>query len=106
MNISRTSFKDGSVVLISRDIAFTFPLGYAYLAGYLKSKGEKVKVLFKTGDLQKLVNEIMALNPVLVGLGTLYPELKETGEIISLLSNAGRKFPIVIGGQSVGEIKC
>jgi radical SAM superfamily enzyme YgiQ (UPF0313 family) len=43
----------------------------------------------------------MESNPILVGFGSLYPELKEVGEIITSLNKAGRKFPVVIGGQMV-----
>jgi radical SAM superfamily enzyme YgiQ (UPF0313 family) len=89
------------MVLVSKGIEFTFPLGYAYLAGYLKQRGEDVRVVFKRQDAVGLVNEIMSLNPVLVGFGSLYPELKETGDLITMLNQAGRKFPIVIGGQMV-----
>jgi len=95
---------NGPVVLVSRDISFTFPLSYAYLTGYLKEKGENVRLLFRDKSHGQLVQEIMALNPVLVGFGNLYPELKEISEIIKLLNQAGRKFPIVIGGQMVSPI--
>ncbi len=100
----KCEFKDGPVVLISKKIDFTFPLSYAYLAGYLKERGEDVRVLFKNSDYNKLVKQIMELNPVLVGFGSLYPELKETSDIIALLDKAGRKFPVVIGGQMVSPI--
>jgi anaerobic magnesium-protoporphyrin IX monomethyl ester cyclase len=98
-----TSFqnKDGPVVLVSRPIAFTFPLSYAYLAGYLIQHGEEVKVIFRHPDLPALVQRIMELEPVLVGFGSLYPELREIRELIGLLDQAGRRFPIVIGGQMV-----
>lgn len=43
----------------------------------------------------------MALKPILVGFGSLYPELKEIREIIQLLNQAGRDFPIIVGGQMV-----
>ena len=91
----------GPVVLVSKKIAFTFPLSYAYLAGYLRSNNEKVEILFKGGELNNLVRDIMALRPLVVGFGNLYPELKEIKEIIELLDNAGRDFPIVVGGQMV-----
>ncbi len=93
--------RSGPVVLVSKGIEFTFPLGYAYQAGYLKQMGEDVRVVFKRQDAVGLVNEIMSLNPVLVGFGSLYPELMETGALITMLNQAGRKFPIVIGGQMV-----
>jgi len=96
--------KKGPVILVSRPIAFTFPLSYAYLAGYLIERGEDVRILFKTQNHLQLVNQIMSLNPLLVGFGNLYPELKEIGEIINMLDRAGRQFPIVIGGQMVTPI--
>ena len=100
----------GPVVLVSCDIAFTFPLSYAYLAGYLREKGEDVRVLFKSATLfrssrpaalARLAKQIVDLNPVVVGFGSLYPELKETGDLIRMLDAAGRKFPVAIGGQMV-----
>lgn len=91
----------GPVVLVSRAIAFVFPLSYAYLAGQLRSQGEEVRVLFKDIPFEMLVKQIMALDPLLVGFGSLYPELEETRTLISMLDQAGRKFPIVIGGQMV-----
>jgi radical SAM superfamily enzyme YgiQ (UPF0313 family) len=97
----KCSFRKGPVVLVSRDIAFTFPLSYAYLAGYLKEKGEEVRLLFKNKPTTALVKEIMALNPVIVGFGSLYPELKEIKEFIEMLDAQGREFPVVIGGQMV-----
>ncbi|MBM2828945.1 MAG: Radical domain protein [Actinobacteria bacterium] len=98
--------RNGPVVLVSRPIGFTFPLSYAYLAGYLREKHEDVRVLFKPGrkHIPALVKEIMALDPLIVGFGNLYPELKEIGEIIGMLDKAGRRFPIVIGGQMVSPI--
>jgi radical SAM superfamily enzyme YgiQ (UPF0313 family)/ubiquinone/menaquinone biosynthesis C-methylase UbiE len=91
----------GPVVLVSRAIAFTFPLSYAYLAGQLRAQGEDVRVLFKDIPAQALVKQIMDLNPLIVGFGNLYPELAETRGLIQMLDDAGRKFPIVIGGQMV-----
>ena len=95
---------NGPVVLVSRAIAFTFPLAYAYLAGYLRSQGEEVVMLFKDMPAEILVRRIMELNPLIVGFGNLYPELKEIKELIGLLDRAGRTFPIVIGGQMVSPI--
>ena len=97
-------YKDGPVVLVSRPIAFTFPLSYAYLAGYLLQQGEHVEVIFRRPNLSALVKQILAKNPVLVGFGSLYPELNEIKHLIELLNQAGRRFPIVIGGQMVTPI--
>lgn len=100
----KTENKRGPVVLVPKDVAYTFPFGYAYLAGYLIGKGEEVKVLFrpaKSQGFKKFVQEIIALKPVLVGFGTLYPDLYPVKELIELLNEAGRDFPIVIGGQMV-----
>lgn len=105
--------KKGPVVLVSRDIAFTFPLSYAYLAGYLREKGEDVRVLFKPATLfrssrpaalERLTRRILSLNPLVVGFGNLYPELSETADLIRMLDASGRKFPVVIGGQMVSPI--
>lgn len=94
-------FRQGPVVLVSREISLSFPLAYAYLAGYLREKGEAARVLYRSGNNKDLVKQIMKLDPVLVGFGNLYPELKEIKEIIKMLDDAGRSFPIVIGGQMV-----
>lgn len=98
------SKRNGPVVLVSREIAFTFPLSYAYLAGYLKSKGINVVILFKDISQKELVKKIMNLKPILVGFGNLYPELEEIKNIIYKLNKAGRDFPIVIGGQMFSPI--
>lgn len=102
--MGKYSYRDGPVVLVSRPIAFTFPLSYAYLAGYLRQQGEKVKIVFRQADHTALVKQIMDLNPVLVGFGNLYPELREISQLIKMLDQAGRRFPIVIGGQMVSPI--
>ena len=101
-----SKFREGPVVLVSRSIAYTFPLSYAYLAGYLREMGENVQVLFRPPPSQfdAFVRQIMDINPLLVGFGSLYPELSEIGKLIRMLDDAGRQFPIVIGGQMVTPI--
>jgi anaerobic magnesium-protoporphyrin IX monomethyl ester cyclase len=98
--------KKGPVVLVSRPIAFTFPLSYAYLAGFLKQMGEDVRILFREVGVvnEQLVKQLMELNPLLVGFGNLYPELQDIKELIKALDDAGRSFPIVVGGQMVSPI--
>jgi len=105
-NYNNNHNKKGPVVLVSRQIAFTFPLSYAYLLGYLKQMGEDVRILFReAGALSpELIKQIMELNPLLVGFGNLYPELQDIKGIIKLLDDAGRPFPVVIGGQMVSPI--
>jgi len=93
--------KSGPVVLVSRKIEYSFPNSYAYLSGYLIEQGEKIKILFRKDDLNQLINEILALNPLLVGFGNLYPELYEISQIIKLLRSKNIEFPVVIGGQMV-----
>lgn len=99
-------FRKGPVVLVSRKIEFTFPLSYAYLAGYLREMGENVRILFRPplSQFDAFVKQIMEMNPLLVGLGSLYPELPEIRKLIRMLDDAGRRFPIVIGGQMVTPI--
>ncbi|MFC1623821.1 B12-binding domain-containing radical SAM protein [Candidatus Omnitrophota bacterium] len=106
-DIVYAGFRNGPVVLVSRRIEFTFVLSYAYLAAYLRQKGEDVRVLFRPASASgyhDLVKQIMAANPVLVGFGSLYPELQEVGRLIRMLDEAGRKFPVVVGGQMVTPI--
>ena len=100
----KSEFRKGPVVLVSRELGFTFPLSYAYLSGYLKQMGEDVRILFRNCEHQTLVKKIMALNPLLVGFGNLYPELEEIRCIIKQMRKAGCQFPIVIGGQMFSPI--
>lgn len=96
----------GPVVLVSKCIEYTFPFGYAYLAGYLRQNGEDVRVLFRptAGNFAPVVREIMQLDPLLVGFGTLYPELDAVAEVIRLLREAGSRAVTVVGGQMVSPI--
>ena len=96
--------RNGPVVLVSRAIEFTFPLSYAYLAGQLRAQGEDVRLFFKTSTVESLVEQIVASNPILVAFGSLYPELAETRLLVQKLNQAGRRFPVVIGGQMVTPI--
>ncbi len=94
----------GPVVLVSKEISYTFPFGYAYLLGYLMEKGENVKILFRPEDpnkYEKFVDEIIKLNPLLVGFGTLYPDIYPVEDIIKILKNRKHSFPIIVGGQMV-----
>lgn len=93
--------KKGPVVLVSRNFAYTFPFSYPYLVSYLVSQGEKVKMLFRGGNTESLVGRIMAFNPLIVGFGNLFPDLKEISELIDMLNKEGRNFPVIIGGQMV-----
>jgi radical SAM superfamily enzyme YgiQ (UPF0313 family) len=95
---------DGPVVFVSRPIAFTFPLSYGYLAGYLLSRGIEVKIVFKTGSARSIAKEILKHNPILVGFGSLYPEIEEIRSIVYELNVLGRDFPIAVGGQMVSPI--
>lgn len=99
-----SNFKNGPIVLVSTPIAYTFPNSYAYLCAYLIQNNENVKLHFRDASPQIIAQRIMAENPLLVGFGNLYVELKEISIIISILNNMGRKFPIVIGGQMVSPI--
>ena len=38
--------QNGQIVLISKEISYVFPFGYAFLAGYLKEKGKDAKQYF------------------------------------------------------------
>lgn len=96
--------RNGPVLLISRKISYTFPMGYAYLAGYLQEKGEPVKVLFRphnNEEKQQFVESVIRKKPVLVAFGGLFPELEEIRIWVELFLQAKINFPIVIGGQMV-----
>jgi Fe-S oxidoreductase len=94
----------GPVVIISKEIMYTFPFGYAYLAGYLKEKGESITVEFRPEnkvEYSKFVRKIINMKPLLVGFGTIYPDLYAVRDLIKVFDDEGRQFPIVIGGQMV-----
>jgi len=96
--------KTGPVILVSKDLNYIFPSGYGYLAGYLHDRGENIRILLRpedTNSYNNLVKKILDLKPLLVGFGTIYPDLYPTKKIIKLLDDAGRNFPVVIGGQMV-----
>jgi radical SAM superfamily enzyme YgiQ (UPF0313 family) len=96
-----TANPEGPMVLAAADIMYTFPLSYAYLAGYLKQQNEAVKVIFRHGSPRDTAARIMELKPVAAGFGNLYPELREIAETIKCLDEMGRDFPVIIGGQMV-----
>ncbi len=94
----------GPVVVVSKDIAYAFPFGIAYLAGYLRQKGEDCRVLFRPDNpayLRDFVQRIIALKPIVVGFGGLYPDLYAVRELVRILNEERRSFPVVIGGQMV-----
>lgn len=96
--------KEGPIVIVSKKIEFTFPFGLAYIAGYLRSKGEDVRVLFrpeKSYDYASFASEIINMKPAMVGFGSLYPDLYPIADIIKHLREKKALFPIVIGGQMV-----
>jgi len=96
--------KTGPIVLVSKDIQYTFPFGYAYIAGYLKQQGEDVRVLFRPENpalYKRFAQEIIDLKPLVVGFGTIYPDLYEVERLIKILDKEGRDFPVAIGGQMV-----
>lgn len=94
----------GPVVIVCKDVSFAFPFGIAYLAGYLRQKGEDVRVLFRPdnpGYYKSFIQEIIALKPLIVGFGSLYPDLYAVVKLTKILDEEGRSFPVVIGGQMV-----
>ena len=83
--------KNGPIVLVSPSMTYIFPSGYAYLAGYLVERGEKVKILIRPkdqADFPKLVKQIMDLKPLLAGFGGLYPDLSPIKKIIPIFEKA------------------
>ncbi len=97
----------GPVVLISKDISFTFPFGYAYLAGYLKEKGINAIVEFRpenSRQYNEFARKIINMKPLLVGFGSIYPDLYHAKDIIKIFDEEGREFPVVVGGQMVTPI--
>ena len=96
--------RNGPVLLISHELSYTFPFSYAYLAGALQEAGFTVEVLFRPerkADFPKFVERVRARKPLMVGFGNLYPELLPISQVIALLDEGGRDFPVVVGGQMV-----
>jgi len=96
--------RNGPVIFISREIAYTFPFSFAYLAGYLKEKGETVEILFKPrndNEICETIKKVIQKKPILVAMGGLFPELEEMRKWITLFNLYGRDIPLVIGGQMV-----
>ena len=94
----------GPVVIVSKEVMYTFPFGYAYLAGYLKEKDENVLVEFRPENVRnyrRFVRKIIGMKPLLVAFGTIYPDLYAVRDIIGIFDEEGRNFPVVIGGQMV-----
>ena len=99
-----TANPNGPVVLVSHQLSYAFPFSYAYLAGALRQAGFEVRVLFRPDqarDFPDLVRAVMDCKPMLVGFGNLYPELQPISRIVAQLDQAGRDFPVVVGGQMV-----
>jgi len=95
------------VILISKRINYTFPFGFAYLAGHLKANGYDVEVLFMPESpafYADFAQRIIKKDPLLVGIGSIYPDLYFTRDFIPHLDAAKRSFPVVIGGQMVTPI--
>lgn len=94
----------GPVVIVSKDIVYAFPFGIAYLAGYLRQRGEDVRVLFRPENpafFPEFARRIAAMQPLAVCFGSLYPDLYPVRDIVKMLDAGGRSFPVVIGGQMV-----
>jgi radical SAM superfamily enzyme YgiQ (UPF0313 family) len=99
-----SSNPEGPVVIVSKDIVYAFPFGIAYLAGALRKSGEDVRVLFRPEHPKhflEFARLLISLKPLVVGFGSLYPDLYPVREIIRTLDGEGRNFPVVIGGQMV-----
>lgn len=95
---------EGPVVIVSKDIVYAFPFGIAYLAGYLRQQGEDVRVMFRPENpafFPAFARKIMAMKPMVVCFGSLYPDLYPVRDIVRMLDGGGRSFPVVIGGQMV-----
>jgi len=95
------------VVLCGPDIVFAFPFGLAYIAGALKERGEDVRVMFMPSNpalYGEFIGRLLALNPLMVGFGGLYPDLRQVKDMIALLDEGDRSFPIVSGGQMVSPL--
>ena len=96
---------NGPIILVAEKILGSIPLSYAYLAGYLLQEGvHNVEIMFKPQNMSEysnFVQEIIKKKPLIVGLGSLYPELFGVAEIIRQLKSIDFDIPVVVGGQMV-----
>ena len=100
----KTNNRSGPIVLVSAPMGANFPFSFGYLAAYLKQQNENFILLFRDIPEKYLIQKIIELKPLLVGFGNLYPELPVFKNYIELLNQAGRDFPVVIGGQMVSPV--
>ncbi|MEW5819368.1 MAG: radical SAM protein [Cyanobacteriota bacterium] len=96
--------KNGPLILVSKDIEFTFPFAFAYLAGYLLKEGMQTKIVYYPDNplkYEKFINEIIDYKPVAIGFGSLYPDLYVVKDLKRILDSKNVKIPTIIGGQMV-----
>lgn len=100
----RSKNTTGPAVLVSQELKFAFPFGYAYLMAYLLQEKENAVLVFRPErreDYRRFAEKLIAMKPLYVGFGNLYPELYAIREIIAHLDELKRDFPVIIGGQMV-----
>ena len=94
----------GPAVFVGHPLQQSFPFSYAHLCGYLIDQGEHVAMLFRphSWDAHRaLAEKLIAMKPLFVGLGNLYPEIYAVKDVIAWIDKLGRDFPIIIGGHMV-----
>jgi len=95
------------VVLISVENGYVPSLSMLSLESYLSKEGIKTEILhpmIKKITLKFLVNEVVALKPIVVGIGGLFNDRFIVKKIIEALTPYRKNFKIVIGGNLVTPI--
>ncbi len=103
-SVLKSAHRSGPVLLCISEISYAFPFGVAYIAGYLRQRGEDVQILFwpqSPSEFPAFAQKITELKPLLVGFGSLFPDLYPIARIVHELDLANRDFPVIIGGQMV-----
>jgi radical SAM superfamily enzyme YgiQ (UPF0313 family) len=99
--ISKVLYKDGPVILCDNNKSDIFNFSYGYLAAHLIKNNENVKII----KIDKnLVKNLMEEKPLIVGFGSIYPDLLVIKNIIAELDKVNRSFPVIIGGPMVTPI--
>jgi radical SAM superfamily enzyme YgiQ (UPF0313 family) len=92
------------VVLVSVENGWISAQSIPILDAYLSRERIKTRILYpriKGYSVKDLVNEIVELNPKVVGIGGLYDDRFYIREIISSLDPYRKNFKIVVGGNII-----
>ena len=87
--ISNALYRDGPIILCDNNKSDMFNFSYGYLAAHLIKNNENVKIMQIDKDI---VKNLMKEKPLIVGFGSIYPDLLVIKNIIAELNKANKKF--------------